>query len=572
MMSAGQSTSDDSLLDGLGIHRGIVESALRQCREQNLLSRIWAADHTVWKPDPHEIANRLGWLRSASVMMDHVEGLSAFARSVREDGYSHVLLLGMGGSSLAPEVLWKTFGAAPEALTFDLLDTTDPHAVRACTDSLDPLQTLFIVSTKSGGTVETLSLFKHFYNHTLAVLGPERAGRHFIMITDPGSSLIPIGESCGFRAAFLNDPTIGGRYSALSYFGLVPAALMGIDVRLLLARAIAAMREAGHDGVEPGGTNHCLSLGVILGELAMQGRDKMTLVCSPAIASFGDWVEQLIAESTGKEGKGILPVVDEPLGAPEVYGDDRLFVVIALGDEEPGGDALDTLARHGHPIVRLRMNDPSDLGAQFFLWELATAVAGARLGINPFDQPNVESAKVRANEMMAAFKANGRVPRVDPSWQGEGVSVYGQGGAEPFAAIDTLLRSAPMGSYVSVQAYLTPSVNIDRALDTFRIHLRDRYRLPVTVGYGPRFLHSTGQLHKGDGGRGQFVQITGGHDEDVPIPDQPGSEASSVSFGVLKTAQALGDRQALLDAGRRVLRIHFDTGSSERIEELARAF
>lgn len=560
-----------SLLSGLGRYRSSVDSAIQEFRDRNVIERIWAGDHTVWKPQPTEITNRLGWLRSAEVIARHCKGLAEFATDLHQNGYTRVLLLGMGGSSLAPEVFHKTFGVREGALTFDLLDTTAPDAIFGRTASIDPLETVILVSTKSGGTVETLSLFKHFYTKVRQRVGPERTGRHFLMITDPGSTLVKLGEEHGVRAVFLNDPDIGGRYSALTYFGLLPAALMGVDLAGLLARASEGMRASGADGSAPGDRNPALELGLILGELARQGRDKVTFVTSEAISGFGDWAEQLIAESTGKEGRGILPVVGEPLGAPEVYGSDRLFIQIALGEDNPGGDLLVALESAGHPVVRIRLRDRLDLGYQFFLWEMATAVAGARLGINPFDQPNVESAKVRAREMMAAYQTDGRLPEVKPSWEDEGVAVFSPDGAHPPAqAISRLLDNAPDGAYVAIQAYIEPGPDMDQALASLRVRLRDRYKLATTVGYGPRFLHSTGQLHKGDAGLGRFIQITGGHRNDVPVPEEPGSEDSSVSFGTIIAAQALGDRQALIDAGRPVLRLHFEEVTADAILQIER--
>ncbi|MFQ5857881.1 MAG: glucose-6-phosphate isomerase, partial [Anaerolineae bacterium] len=374
-----------------------------------------------------------------------------------------------------------------------------------------------------------------------------------------------------FRATFLNDPNIGGRYSALSYFGLVPAALVGVDVPRLLDRALATA--CGCESCVTAEDNPGAWLGVIMGELAKAGRDKVTIVTSPRIASFGDWLEQLIAESTGKEGKGILPVVGEPLGTPDVYGDDRLFVYLGLdgrtrnhprhADGHTSYDAeslaaIQALEDAGHPAVGLHLHDRYDLGGQCFLWEMATAVVGHRLGINPFDQPNVESAKVRAREMVAAYQKEGALPEDKPA---------------PLTseALDGFLVQAQPGDYIAIQAYVTPAAETDAALQALRTRLRDRTRLATTVGYGPRFLHSTGQLHKGDAGNGLFIQFTADDPQDVPIPDEAGSPASSITFGVLKAAQALGDRQALLDAGRRVIRFHLGDNVVGGLKQLADA-
>jgi hypothetical protein len=422
-----------------------------------------------------------------------------------------------------------------------VLDSTDPGAVLAHEQRLDLTRTLFVVSTKSGGTVETLSLFKYFYNRVAEAVGADGAGEHFVAITDPGSKLADLAERYNFRGTFLNDTNIGGRYSVLSYFGLVPAALVGVDVPRLLddAMSMACATEscvAARDN--PGAV-----LGAILGELAKAGRDKVTFVTSPEMASFGDWVEQLIAESTGKEGKGILPVVGEPLGSPDVYGDDRLFVYLGLEEDGTGDSVIQALEDTGHPMVRLRLKNLYDLGGQFFLWEMATAVASHRLAINPFDQPNVEAAKVLARQMVSEYTETGALPT---------------GEAAPLSqeALKQFLGQANPGDYIAIQAYVQPTAEADAALQSLRTQLRDRLKLATTVGYGPRFLHSTGQLHKGDAGNGLFIQFTADASQDVPIPDEAGSPASSISFGVLKTAQALGDRQALLDANRRVIRFH----------------
>jgi len=525
----------------LGSYQAAVHDALAEMRDNRVMARIWAHDHTVWKPEPTEITNRLGWLHTAEVVLENLARLEGLVEAMRAAGYTDALLLGMGGSSLAPEVFRKALGLKDGYLDLAVLDSTDPGAVLAEAERLDLSRTLFIVATKSGGTVETLSFFKFFYNRVVDEVGMKQAGEHFIAITDPGSKLADLAKRYGFRAIFLNDPNIGGRYSALSYFGLVPAALVGVDVGLLLGRALAATC-----GSEPCVTvedNPGAWLGAILRELAKAGRDKVTFTVSPAIASFGDWVEQLIAESTGKEGEGILPVVGEPPGPPEVYGNDRLFIQIRLEDDETHDAAIQALEEAGHPVVRLNLHDRYDLGGQFFLWEMATAVTGHRLGINPFDQPNVEAAKVLARQMVAEYTEKGALP------SSESAPLTAE-------ALNEFLAQAQPGDYIALQAYLQPTVETDAALAALRLRLRDRYRLATTVGYGPRFLHSTGQLHKGDAGRGLFVQFTADDLRDAPIPDEAGAPESSITFGVLKAAQALGDRQALLDVGRRVIAFH----------------
>ena len=541
----------------LGSYESIVDAALAEMKKNRVIERIWAKDHTVWKPDPTEITNRLGWLHSPQDMAGKLHEIDAVVAAVRADGYTHALLLGMGGSSLAPEVFRKTFGVREGYLDLEVLDSTDPGAVLTYAERFDVHTTLFIVSTKSGGTVETFSFMKYFYNIVAEALGPDEAGRHFIAITDPGSKLADIAEMYHFRAAFLNDPDIGGRYSALSYFGLFPAALIGIDVKTLLDRATMVVDDELSGEVPAADEINGSFLGAVLGELAKAGRDKATFIFSPQIASFGDWLEQLIAESTGKEGKGIVPVVVEPLGSMDVYGDDRVFICIYLeGDDEECGK-LFSLERADHPIICVKLRDPYDLGAHCFLWEMATIVAGHRLGINPFDQPDVEAAKALTRKALALYMEKGGMPADNPALSAHGIAVYGDVQAtEPAEALKKFIEQAKPGAYVALQAYLHPTAETDAALCKLCIDLRDTFRLAVSVGYGPRFLHSTGQLHKGDAGRGLFIQLTADDPLDTPIPDEMGLSDSSITFGVLKNAQASGDRQALVNAGRPVIRFH----------------
>jgi glucose-6-phosphate isomerase len=540
-------------LSGLGDHRREIERVLRELAGGEVLPRIWAGDHTVWKPHPHEITNRLGWLRIAGTMRREIPRLERLAGSLREEGYRQALLLGMGGSSLAPEVFGRTFGAGEGRLDLAVLDSTDPEAVLALAEGIDPARTLCIVATKSGGTVETLSFFKYFYRRMTEAVGSAETGRHFAAITDPGSTLAGLAGKYGFRETFLNDPDIGGRYSALSFFGLVPAALTGVDLARVLDRALEMTACCGPD--VPVEENPAALLGAALGHLAAAGRDKVTLVLPPPMESFGDWIEQLIAESSGKQGKGILPVVGEDPGPPRVYGPDRFFVHLRLPGGDPHEAALNALQDAGHPVIRFGLKDRYDLGGQFFLWELAVAVAGHLMGIHPFDQPDVESAKVRAREMVAEYQQKGHLPKAETS-------------PVTAAALQEFLSPAAAGDYIALQAYLPPTPGTDRALAGLRRVLRDTYRLAVTAGYGPRFLHSTGQLHKGDAGRGLFVQFVSEGARDAAIPDRIDSPESSVSFAVLKRAQALGDRQALLDGGRRVIAFRLEGDPAGRLEKL----
>lgn len=554
----------EGAIEFLGKFRSAVDRTSEQLRNEKIMHRIWAHDYTVWKDDPTEISNRLGWLYSPDMMMDAVPGITAFVDEVRKAGYTHALLLGMGGSSLAPEMFRLTFGVREGYLDLAVLDSTDPGAVWAYAENLDSKKILFIVSSKSGGTVETASFMKYFYNQVSDVLGTEKTGEHFVAITDPGSGLEETAKELKFRKIFLNDPNIGGRYSALSYFGLVPAALIGMDLPRLLERAAIMACNSEGCNCPVKGNNAAARLGAMIGELAKKGHDKLTLITTPTTAHFGAWVEQLIAESTGKEGKGILPVSGEMLGSPEIYAGDRFFVCVEVENEKTDGIQLKVFEAEGHPAVHISLKDVYDLGGECFRWEMATAVAGHILEINPFDQPNVESAKVLARQMMAAYQKDGNLPETKPILEKSGIEVYGDISAHsPVEALETFLTWANKGkdesagrSYVAIQAYVKPTHETDRALQALRTKIQFDRRLATTVGYGPRFLHSTGQLHKGDAGHGLFIQITADMLKDLPIPDKAGKDASSISFGVLKMAQALGDSRALKDAGRNVIRFH----------------
>jgi len=518
-----------------------VESALVEMEADQILNRIWKLDHTVWKPDPEEITNRMGWLWIARHMKRNLNRISKLVDSVLSDGYQNVVLFGMGGSSLAAEVFKNIFGVKEGYLSITVLDSTAPGTVQAITRRVAIKKTLFIVSTKSGSTAETLSFFKYFYNLTIQQLGEKEAGSHFIAITDPGSKLEKIAKENKFREIFLNDPNIGGRYSALSFFGLVPAALIGVDIGLILERAIAMTR---FDDI-------AARLGTILGLAAIAGRDKLTFIITESLNSFGNWVEQLIAESSGKEGKGILPVVSEPLGDPGVYGEDRLFIHIKLGDHSELNQGIHRLMESGHPVVDVQLSDIYDLGGQFFLWELATAITCYHLRVNPFDQPNVESAKVQAREMVAEYQELGKLP--------EG----GNANLDP-ENLRNFLTDTKAGDYIALQAYIQPTEQNIKALQNLRLHLRNQYKLATTLGFGPRFLHSTGQLHKGDAGNGFFIQFVTQPDQDLAIPDEAGEPGSSITFGILILAQALGDGQALINENRHFIRFKLNAGETAK--------
>ena len=529
---------------GLGAHLSDVEAALADLKEHNVVDRIWQRDHTVWKPDPAEIENRLGWLIVTDIMSEYAPALEEFAQEVRNADFRHVVLLGMGGSSLGPEVLRRTFGNAngyPEPI---VLDSTVPAWVRAVTEAIDPARTLFLVSSKSGTTNEPNTFYTYFRSMVEGAVGKEKAGLNFVAITDPGTPLERMARERGFRRTFLNPSDIGGRYSVLSYFGLVPAVLMGVDINALLDRA-DCMRE-GCASCVPIHENPGAWLGAAIGAIAVKGRNKLTLVTSPSVDTFGLWAEQLIAESLGKQGKGIIPVAGEPLAAPNFYGDDRIFVYLRVEEDDNAATdaAIGKLESSGQPVVRLDLRDKYDLGAEFFRWEFAIAVAGSILGIHPFDQPDVQAAKDMTESVLQQFEASGELPQ-----------------AEATAAPEKLLSEVRSGNYLAIMAYVHQTPEVDLALDALRRKVMERHRVATTLGYGPRFLHSTGQLHKGGPDTGLFLQLTADHGEDLSIPGK------AYTFGVLADAQSLGDLRALQSAGRRVASARLADGSPAAIRK-----
>jgi len=521
-----------------------METALADLARADTVGRIWQKDHTVWKPDPGEITNRLGWLSVTDLMSEQVLALQSFARGVRDAGYVNIVSLGMGGSSLGPEVLRQTFGSAAGYPRLIVLDSTLPETVQAATDAIDPGKTLFIVSSKSGTTTEPNILLQYFKELVAASVGKGSAGRNFAAITDPGTSLAKLAEEEGFRGVFLNPPDIGGRYSVLSYFGLVPAALIGIDISALLD-SVNRMRERCSTGV-PIPDNPGAWLGVFMGTLALKGRDKLTLLTSPALSSFGLWAEQLLAESTGKDGRGIIPVAGETVAGTSYYGDDRLFVCLRLdGDDNSDLDAaIEDIKSTGQPVAVLELGDRYDIGAEFYRWEFATAVAGAILGIHPFDQPNVQTAKDATEQILQEFTTSGHLSTVETG------------------SLTDLLAQAGKGKYLAVLAYLRETDESDKLLTELRRRITERCGIATTLGYGPRYLHSTGQLHKGGPNTGLFLQLSMSHEKDIAIPGRP------YSFGVVADAQALGDFRALQALGRHTARIHIDEDVNAAISKL----
>jgi glucose-6-phosphate isomerase len=538
----------------LGGYQEAVDRAVAEAAEKSYARRIWDKDATLWKSEPEHVAiiqNALGWLDVARNMLGHVAEIQDFAEVIRSRNYSGACLLGMGGSSLCPEVCATTFGNKTGYPPLVVLDTTDPAAIIAAERKLDLQRTLFIVSSKSGGTIESSSLQKYFYQK-LSPLKGERAGENFMAITDPGTSLERLALDQKFTRVFLNPKDIGGRYSALSYFGLVPMALLGIDIAQIRERALAMAERCSAS--LPAQENPGIVLGAALGVLASQKRqrrDKVTFVLSGEIAALGFWIEQLVAESTGKEGTGIVPIEGETL-AP-AYPGDRVFVHIGLAGSREADleQKLKSLANSGHPVIRLELKDKMDLGAEFFRWEFATAVAGIILGINPFDQPNVKESKDNTQRLVGEYLKTERLEGSTPVSVDEKI-------LEDFFK---LLRSGN-GDYVAILAYVERSQASIERLQSLRHTIRDRFNVATTYGFGPRFLHSTGQLHKGGADNGLFLQITVEDREKLTIPGE------NYSFSTLKKAQALGDLQALREHGRRVLALQIDGDLHQGLDRL----
>ena len=545
----------------LGNYEQDVTKVNLEYKNDNIADRIYSKDHTVWSDSPTEVTNRLDWLVSPEETLSHLDEIKSFVDGVKGK-FTHALLLGMGGSSLAPEVFKLAFGVKEGFLDLEVLDSTDPGAVLEYTKKFDPNKTLYIVSTKSGGTIETLSFFKYFFTHCKNTIGDE-AGKHFVAITDPGSKLQEMATELNFRKIFINNPNIGGRYSVLSFFGTVPAALVGVDVEKLLNNALKVANESKNESSISG------EIGVVMAALALKGRDKLTFVYSKQIESFGTWVEQLIAESTGKDGMGILPIEGEVLEGPEYYSADRVFVYTHLENELEHSAKIDALKEAGHPVIEIILDEVYDLGAEFLRWEFATAVSGWKLGIQPFDQPNVESAKIEAKAMINSYFEKGELPKLNAAITENGIKLFGETNESKLDnAVDKFLNQLEdktKYNYVAIMAYVTPTKDIIEPLQNFRTKIQKKYKVAVTTGYGPRFLHSTGQLHKGDAGNGLFIQFSESMPEDAKIPDEAGTNDSNFSFGTLKTAQLLGDRQALLNNNRKVITIDLGDKTVENL-------
>ncbi|MFB3924033.1 MAG: hypothetical protein ACE145_20105 [Terriglobia bacterium] len=562
----------------MGILDAAINATLTRLDETRFSARLWDRDAALWKSEPEHqriIHKSLGWLTVPQSMLEKLDEVLALVEEVRVAGYKHAVVLGMGGSSLCPDVCRATFGTTPGYLRLHVLDSTVPASVARIAKDANPGETLYLVSSKSGGTVETLSFYKYFRQLVEEKKG-DKAGENFVAITDPGTSLERLAKERGFRRVFPGQPDIGGRYSALSNFGMVPAALAGVDVRALLTRASEMAQACGPSVLTR--ENPGVSLGVVLGEAALAGRNKLTFIMSPSIYTFADWVEQLIAESVGKEGRGIVPIVREHLETPESYGNDRLFVHMKLASESNRKieGMLRRLELAGHMVVRIVLQGIHDLGGEFFRWEVATATAGALLDIDPFDQPNVQESKDNTNRLLAQFAARGSFEESAHLAESEGVKFFcdaaqprgasGTEGMDPSRTMEdclaAFLSKAQTGDYVAILAYLDPSSGHRAALQAIRMSLRNGLRLATTLGFGPRYLHSTGQLHKGGAANGVFIIITGDDRSDLPVPGQP------YTFSILKQAQALGDLESLRSRNLRVVRFHVGRGVQAGLDHL----
>jgi len=553
-----------------------LKGALEDWQKNGKAQKLWARDASLWTGKDE--GKWLGWLNILDDQLADVPHLTAIADEVKNAGFKHVLLLGMGGSSLCPEVMKLTFGKIaghPELL---VLDSTDPAQVKTFEQKVDLANTLFIVSSKSGSTLEPNIFKQYFFERVKQVVGEKEAGRRFIAITDPGSKMQSVAERDGFRRIFFGKPTIGGRYSALSDFGLVPAAIMGVDMPKFLARTNEMVRACGAS--VPAAENPGVVLGAILGVAATKfGRDKVTIIASPGIHDLGAWLEQLVAESTGKLGKGLIPVDRESSGAMEIYGSDRVFVYVRLESAPAASQdaAVAALDRAGQPVVRITVDDAYGLGGEFFRWEIATAVAGSILGIHPFDQPDVEASKIATKKLTTEFEQTGKLPPESPIFEAESLKLYADEknaaalktatGGQPSLAgyLRAHLARLKAGDYFAVLAYLEMNDAHEQSLQAFRHAVRDNKRVATCLGFGPRFLHSTGQAYKGGPNSGVFLQITCDDAADLPVPGQ------KYTFGIVKAAQARGDFAVLAERGRRALRVHLGKDVKAGLAKLSAA-
>ena len=551
-----------------------VDAAIQDWQANSKMARLWRGDPSLWTSDDEN--KWIGWLNVTEDQLTHAQQLADATADVKQSGFTHALLLGMGGSSLCPEVLKITFGKQPGFPELHVLDSTDPAQIKSVEGQVDLARTLCIVASKSGSTLEPNIFKQYFFDRMQQIVGKEKTGERFVAITDPGSKMQQVAERDQFRKIFFGIPSIGGRYSALSNFGMLPAAIMGLDLRKFLEHT-SEMIQACRPEV-PVDQNPGALLGAILGTLGNLGRNKITIVTSPGIHDLGAWLEQLIAESTGKQGKGLIPVDREALGAPEVYGNDRVFVYLRLANEPDSAQkqGLDALRNAGHPIVEIELADVYDLGQEFFRWEIATAVSGAILKINPFNQPDVEASKIVTRQLTEAYENSGKLPEEAPFFEEGGIKLFADErnasnlrslGADRSLAgfLRAHLNQAGPGDYFALLAYIEMNSAHETTLQAMRHAVRDTKRVATCLGFGPRFLHSTGQAYKGGPNTGIFLQITCDDANDLPVPGQ------KYTFGIVKAAQARGDFQVLADRKRRALRVHLPKDVNAGLETLERA-
>ena len=552
-----------------------VKAAISEWQTGGKMKRLWQRDASLWTATDE--AKWLGWLDIVEERIAHQTDLFSISEEVRSGGFKHILLLGMGGSSLCPEVLRMTFGKISGYPELHVLDSTDPAQVKAFEKQIDIPKTLFIVSSKSGSTLEPNIFKQYFFERTKQAVGADKVGGHFIAITDPDSKMQQVAEADRFRHIFFGRPSIGGRYSALSNFGMVPAAVMGLDTKKFLDRTAEMVRACGENA--PVEENPGAVLGIILGTAARGGRDKVTIITSPGISDLGAWLEQLLAESTGKQGKGIIPVDREELGVPEAYGHDRVFAYVRLEGAAHSlqDEKVAALEKAGHPVVRISMADIYDLGQEFFRWEIATAVAGAIIGINAFNQPDVEASKIATRNLTSEYEKTGSLPAEKPVLEDGGIKLFtdekNASELKKAAGSDKSLRGylkshldrIKPGDYFATLAYVQMKSEYQDVLQAIRHAVRDKKHVATCLGFGPRFLHSTGQAYKGGPNSGVFLQITCDDAADLPVPDQ------KFTFGVVKAAQARGDFQVLAERGRRALRIHLGSDVNAGLAKLLTA-
>jgi transaldolase/glucose-6-phosphate isomerase len=550
---------------------GAVVSSLEEWKKNNKVARLWQKDASLWSGTDE--SNWLGWLTIAEEQLAHIDALKRIAEDAKKARFKHALLLGMGGSSLCPEVLRMTFGKIKGYPELHVLDSTDPAQIKAVEAKVDLKSTICIVSSKSGSTLEPNIYKQYFFERVKAKVGEKEAGNRFIAITDPGSKMQQVAEADRFRKIFMGVPSIGGRYSALSNFGMVPAAIMGLDVAKFLKNTEEMVKVCGASTSTD--SNPGVILGTILGIAANHGRDKLTIVTSPGIFDLGAWLEQLIAESTGKIGKGIIPVDRERLAKPAAYGNDRVFAYLRLASKPNKAQdaAVAALEKAGHPVVRITLPNTYNLGQEFFRWEIATAVAGSIIGINAFNQPDVEASKIETKKLTSQYETTGSLPPESPFFEEKGIKLFAdeknaaalKGGTKLADVLKTHLSRLGSGDYFAVLGYITMNPANEKTLQTIRHAVRDTKKVATVLGFGPRFLHSTGQAYKGGPNTGVFLQITCDDAKDFPVPGQ------KYTFGVVKAAQARGDFAVLAERGRRALRVHLGKNLKSGLATLTKA-